>query len=323
MLNKHSYIFVGLFIVALMAVFLTSCQEKKHKGGRTDTPTSGVVKIASDESFSPIVEEEREVFEGIYPQARIVPVYTNETDAMNDLLKGKICLVITSRDFSAKERKNLQDRKFMPVSIKLAYDGLALIVNRANTDTCLSVNDFKKILLGQITSWRQINPASNKGTMQVVFDTNKSSAIDWCVDSLLNGKAIANPNVFAAKTSKEVVNFVQKTPNAIGIIGSNWLNDEGDSTNTTFKKNVTVVSVSKADKATPMNSFKPYQYYLWTGAYPMIRTIYALLNDPINGLPYGFGHFLEMPIGQMVIYKTGLLPYRGDVVIRDVQVNDQ
>lgn len=320
MRKNLSYKFVGV-LLAVVVIFV-SCGPKKHKDGRTDTYSSGVISFASDESFSPIVEEEREVFESIYTKAKLKPIYTNETDAVNELLKGKICLVITSRDFSKAEYKNLQERRFMPKAIKLAYDGLALIVNRSNTDTCLTVNQIAQILGGHITTWKQINPRSRKGEIQVVFDTNKSSAVNWCVDSILKGKPMRSENIMAAKTSKQVIDYVQKTPGALGIIGSNWLNDEGDTTNTTFKKNITVVSVSRMAKATPENSWKPYQYYIYNGNYPLIRTIYALLNDPINGLPWGFAHFIESPKGQMIIFKSGLLPVSGDVTIRDVNVND-
>ena len=111
--------------------------------------------------------------------------------------------------------------------------------------------------------------------------------------------------------------------NAIGIIGSNWLNDKRDSTNTTWNKSITVMSVSKLDKATPMNSWKPYQAWLLNGRYPFVRTIYALLNDPKRGLPWGFAHFIESPRGQLIIFKSGLLPTRGEIAIRDVNVNNK
>ena len=83
------------------------------------------------------------------------------------------------------------------------------------------------------------------------------------------------------------------------------------------------MSVSKLDKATDMNSWKPYQAYIYDGRYPFIRTIYALLNDPINGLPWGFAHFLESPKGQLIIFKSGLLPYRGDINVRSVNVSGE
>lgn len=103
------------------------------------------------------------------------------------------------------------------------------------------------------------------------------------------------------------------------MIGSNWLNDKRDSTNTTFKKNIHVMSVSIKDKATPQNSWKPYQAYLLDGRYPFYRTLYTICTDPINALPWSFTNFISKPKGQLIIFKSGLLPYRGDISIRKVE----
>lgn len=316
-------LFYNLVGLTLLLGVLSSCGESKRKSSRTDTISSGAITFASDESFSPIIDEEVQVFEAMYPEAKLTPIYTNELDAVNMLMKDSIQLVIASRSFTKKELENLKMRKFMPVSFPLAYDGLSLIINKANTDSCISVKDVKRVLGGQVRNWNEIVPGSTRGEIEVVFDNKQSSTVHYCVDSLLGGKPINSPNIYAAKTSKEVIDHVEKTPNAIGIIGSNWLNDKRDTTNTTFKKNITVMSVSKFDKATPLNSWKPYQVYLLDGRYPLVRTIYALLNDPYNALPWSFAHFMEMPKGQLIILKSGLLPVRGDITIRSVVVQDE
>ena len=100
-------------------------------------------------------------------------------------------------------------------------------------------------------------------------------------------------------------------------------NSKRDTTNTTWKKNITVMSISKLDVATPMNSWKPYQAWLLDGKYPFVRRLYALLNDPRRGLPWGFAHFIEQPKGQLIVFKSGLLPIRGEIMIRDVNVKGE
>lgn len=315
-MRKLFYNIVGLTV----AFGLFSCGNKP-KSGRTDTYSSGAIVFASDESFSPIVDELVQVFEAMYPKAGVTPVYTDEVDAVNMLLNDSIYLAITSRNYTKEEFDNLKDRNLLPEAIPLAYDGLALICNNQNTDSCITVNDVKRILGGEAKNWNDVNKGSKLGEIWVCFDNKSSSAVHYCVDSILGGKPINSPNIFAAKTSKEVIDYVEKTPNAIGVIGSNWLNDKRDTTNTTWKKNITVMSVSKQDVATPMNSWKPYQAWLLNGRYPFVRTIYALLNDPRRGLPWGFAHFIEQPKGQLIIFKSGLLPMRGEIAIRDVNVN--
>ena len=319
-MKRISYVLVGL---ALSACLFVSCGEQKRKDGRTDTNSSGAISFASDESFSPIVDELKSVFEMSWPNAKVTPIYTSEVDGVNMLLKNKVMLTITARKFTQKEYDYLKGTDQLPEAVPLAYDGMALICNNKNLDSCITVNDVKRILSGKVTKWSDVNKGSKLGDIWVCFDNKKSSAVSFCVDSILGGKTIDNPNIFAAKNSKDVIEYVARTPNAIGIIGSNWLNDKRDSTNTTWNKSITVMSVSKLDKATPMNSWKPYQAWLLNGRYPFVRTIYALLNDPKRGLPWGFAHFIESPRGQLIIFKSGLLPTRGEIAIRDVNVNNK
>ncbi len=314
------HLFYITIVELLIAFGLSSCEDKP-KSGRTDTPQSGEISFAADESFSPIIDELKDVFEALHPNAKLNPIYTNEVDGVNLLLNDSIWMTVTARNFTKKEFDNLKARDMLPEAIPLAYDGMALICNNQNTDSCITVNDVKRILSGEAKQWSDVNKGSKHGEIWVCFDNKSSSAVHFCVDSILGGKPINSPNIFAAQTSAEVIDYVERTPNAIGIIGSNWLNDKRDTTNTTWNKKITVMSVSRMDVATPMNSWKPYQAWLLNGRYPFVRTIYALLNDPRRGLPWAFAHFIEQPRGQLIIFKSGLLPVRGEIAIRDVNVN--
>lgn len=318
------FTYTYLFMIAALLVFCT-CTGQKSKNARTDTYASGNMTLMCDESFSPIVEEELAVFHAMYPDAHVKAVYTNEIDAFNALMKQQVHLIITARNFSEKQLEYFKSNKIQPRYFPLGYDGLAFIINTQNVDSCITVKDIKRILSGQATKWNEINKGSKLGTIDVVFDNKQSAAVRWAVDSILGGKPIDSKNISAVKTSAEVIKYVEKTPNAIGIIGSNWLNDKRDTTNVTFKKNITVMSVCSVPnaKATEMNSWKPYQLYLLDGRYPFARTVYALLADPFHGLPVGVANFMQSPQGQKIILKSALLPYRGDLEWRSVQVSDE
>lgn len=312
-----------LSLLAMVLVMMSCGGEKKRKDGRTDTTTQGEISFYCDESFSPIIDELIDVYQMQCPNTKLKPIYTNEIDGINMLLQQKTWLTITARNFTPKEYTYIKDGlDMLPEAVPLAYDGMALICNNQNLDSCISVKDVKDILLGKKTKWSEVNPGSKLGEIWVCFDNRKSSAVNYCCDSILGGKPIDSPNVFAAKDSKDVIDYVSKTPNAIGVIGSNWLNDKRDTTNITFKKNITVMSICQMEKATEMNSWKPYQLYLLDGRYPFARTVYALLADPYHGLPVGVANFMQSPQGQKIILKSALLPYRGDLEWRRVQVND-
>lgn len=320
-MNKlTSYILVGL---TLSTGLFSSCNQQKSKDGRTDTYSSGAITFASDESFSPIIEEERELFEQVYTDAHLTPIYTSEAEAIQMLLDGKVAMAITSRDFKEGELAHLKLNKGFPLTIKFAYDGLALIQNKANTDSLISMKDIRRILTGEVTRWNQIYPNSKNGEITVVFDNPKSSTVHWVEDSILGGKPITSPNVRAVNKVEDVIKYVEENRDAIGVLGSNWLNDKRDSTNLTFRKEIRPMAVTNLDVANERNSYKPYQYYFWNDSYPLTRTLYILLNDTHMGLPTGFKNFIiSQDRGQLVILKAGLLPAYGRIAIRDVRVNE-
>lgn len=316
MITKRQFRLMGIGVL----LAFSACNSKP-KDGLTDTSTSGVIAIAADESFRPIVQEEVDVFEGVFPLAGIVPRYTTEVEAVNLLLKDSVRLAITTRKLTSEEMNSFHSRKFFPREIKLATDGLALIINKQNSDTLISVKDIRRILTGEITQWKDIYPDSRLKNIQVVFDNKNSSTVRFATDSICGGKPLSTNNVKALQTNQQVINYVAQTPDAIGVIGVNWLGNRSDTTNLSFRDEIRVMSVSAEDIATPENSYKPYQAYLFYGNYPLARPIYILLNDPRNTLPWGFAAFLTSDKGQRIILKAGLVP--ATQAVRVVNVRDK
>lgn len=195
-----------------------------------------------------------------------------------------------------------------------------MITHLGNPDSLISVKDIRRILTGDAKQWKDIYPASRLGDISLVFDNKNSSTVRFAVDSICKGAPLSS-QLKALKTNREVIDYVARTPDAIGIIGVNWLSDRNDSTGLSFSKEVRLMSVSAADKAMPDNSYKPYQAYLYYGDYPLARSIYALLNDPRSALPWGFASFLASDRGQRIILKSGLVPATQPV--RVVNVKDE
>ena len=250
--------------------------------------------LTADESFYPIIDEELYYFT-TQTLDSITPLYINEQDAVKKLMKLETWLAFTTRDFTPKERQNLIDRKYLPRAVPIAYDGLAIIVNNSNPDSCITINDFARVLKGEVTTWKELYPQSKLGEIDVVFDNPLSSTVRWCVDSILGGQQFSAKNIGAVQTSAAVIDYVEKHEN----------------------------SVSKMKTAEKYNSWKPYQYYLYNGNYPLRRTIYALLNDTRNGVPSSFCHFCQLPKGQMIILRAGLLPRTANMNVRDVIVKKE
>ena len=218
------------------------------------------------------------------------------------------------------ELASFHARKFFPQSIRMAVSGIALITNLENTDSVLTVGQFRNILTGKITEWRDLYPQSKRGKMQVVFDNPNSGLIHYAIDSICEGEKLAS-TLTALKSNEEVIEYVSKTPNALGVIGANWVGNAADSTHLTFNESVKVMSVSNSGHATVGNSYKPYQAYLALREYPLVHDVFILINDPRSALPTGLMTFLTSDKGQRIILKSGIVPATQPV--RLVNVKDE
>ncbi|QIK60773.1 phosphate ABC transporter substrate-binding protein [Dysgonomonas sp. HDW5A] len=298
---------VGLFCVLLLMIIFSACNNGQIKVTRTDTLTSGVAEIAVDDCFAPIIQEQIDVFEALNDEASIIPIFASEVDVINLLLKDSVRLVIAARDLTDAEKQGLLNKKLQPRSQKIAIDGIALIINQENTDSLISVSALKKIMTGEIDSWKLINPHSKYDKISVVFDNPNSSTVRFIKDSINRGEPLAE-TLKAMDNNRAVLDYVAKTPNAMGVIGVNWINNPGDTTNLSFTNKIRVMSVSKSDEPTIQNSFQPFAAYLALGEYPLRRDVYIILSDLRGTLPAGFTNFVADDRGQRIILKAGLVP---------------
>ena len=314
-MNKRFNI-LSIVGLTLIIGLLPSC------GGKpTNTNYDEVAKLfAADKSISPVIDE---CYNSFYnkTQRAIWPLYMSEQDAIDSLLEQKVYLVFTTRKLTPNEENIIKSKHHNPRQTPLAYDGMTLIVNNDNPDTVITVDNFKKILTGEVKTWKEIYPESKLDTIRLAFDTPTSSSVRYCTDSILNGGKISNAgNVRAVETTNEVIEYVERHKNAIGVVGSIWINDQRDTTNVTFKRNVTVMAVGHS----PMRAVKPYQYYIATAEYPFIRTIWAICTDPRGqGTPRRFFNFLTNPgeEGQLILWRAGLYPAWTEFIERKVVVD--
>mgnify|MGYP003213000483 CR=1 FL=1 len=113
-----------LFYLLLCVLACTACHSS-GKSGKEETLYSGEIRIAVDESFKPIMEEELQVYQALTPEAVIHPIYCSEVEAVSLLLKDSVRLAVTHRRLTEEELASFHARKFFPESARLATSGVA------------------------------------------------------------------------------------------------------------------------------------------------------------------------------------------------------
>lgn len=304
-------------LAAVMASVMTSCDKKV-----SNTSTSGIGSIVCDATFENIMSQEIDVFEYIYPNASIIPYYVDEHSAIDSLLDLKTKAIVITRELTDKEKDYLKSKGKNVKQKKIAVDAIALIVNPANDVTVLSKKEISQILSGELTRWDQVDVQSrNLGDIEVVFDHQGSSTVQYMRDSLLNGQEFG-AKVFAQKNPSDVFKAVAANKNAIGIIGVSWISSDmtsremtreelaaaseaSDTTVTSFDPSVKVLKVRGNNEVT---AYKPYQAQIFDGTYPLFRSVY-MINTAVGGsIVHGFFSFVTSFRGQKIIQMTGILP---------------
>ena len=283
-----------------------------------ESTTRGSIRIATDDSYSRLISTEVETFESLYKYAKIAVTEGPEGEVMDLLINDSVRAVVISRELTETEKGYLESNKIIPRSTKICTDGLAFVVNKEAADSNFSFNKLKNIFTGNIKDWSQLSASKDNSPIVMVFDHPKSGNARFIRETF--GIDTFPAVCSAVKSNQEVIAYVEKNRNAIGIIGSNWISDPDDSVSGDFMSRVRLVGVSSENDPDAVLGFhKPYQGYLADKSYPFRRDVFIINRELGTRLATGFSSFVAGDKGQRIILKAGLVPAYG--VIRLVEVN--
>jgi phosphate transport system substrate-binding protein len=276
------------------AAFFVGC--KNSAAERPDRFDSGVLRISCDESFKPVIDAQIQVYEAQYPLTKIIADYKPEAECIADFLNDSARLIIATRGFSEKEKALISDSlKVGPEKYTVAYDAVAVIVNPQAKDSFFTINDLKELVSG-----------NSKKNLIPVFDGLKAtSTVRFMLDSVLRGQPLGK-NVVAAESSPGVIDYVAKTPNAVGFLGISWIGNVDDTLQQSYLKKVRLARLESTDS---VGGFVlPVQYLIYTRTYPLIRDLVCVLKEKYTGLANGFVAFMRSDRGQLLFRRSYLYP---------------
>lgn len=290
--------------LVLLGLCFFQCSTDKKKGP-TDSATVGEITLGVDESFEPLMKAEKTAFQEQYKYAKINYKFSPENEVIADMLNDKIRGVVVTRDLTTKEKEIFTREAITYRSFNIAADGIALLANKSSGDTLITLAELKEMMVG----------TSAKYTL--VVDKANSSNLKFLIDKLQISSE-QKLHVVAAGSNPEVINQVKNDPNAIGIVGSNWISDGDNPTSLGFIRSVHVMSVSEG-KGMPYT--QPFGYNLALKKYPLRREIKYIIKEAHQGLGTGFLNYVSGDLGQLIVLKAGLIPLTRPITIRTYQIN--
>lgn len=115
----------------------------------TSDGSSGQIAVGGSSSVSPVMEKLIEAYEAVNPNAQIELQTSDSTSGMTGAMDGTFAIGMASRELKDEEAAQL-------TGTAIALDGIAVIVNTANTVENLTMDQIRSIYVGETTDWADV-----------------------------------------------------------------------------------------------------------------------------------------------------------------------
>ena len=115
----------------------------------TSDGSSGHITVGGSSSVSPVMEQLIEAYKAVNPNAQIDLQTSDSTSGMTGAMDGTFAIGMASRELKDEEAAQL-------TGTAIALDGIAVIVNTANTVENLTMDQIRSIYVGETTDWADV-----------------------------------------------------------------------------------------------------------------------------------------------------------------------
>ncbi|HVV85635.1 MAG TPA: phosphate ABC transporter substrate-binding protein [Kofleriaceae bacterium] len=215
------------------------------------------------------------------------------------LENGTVDIANASREMKPEEKETVKKHSGKDaVEHVIAYDALAIYVNKANPVTSLNKQQLACIYGegGTCSKWSDVGievPGCSGQEIVRVSRQNNSGTYAYFREWAIGEKADFKLGSRDMQGSKDVVDLVTNTPCAIGYSGLGYKTDQ-----------VKTVCLAKADEP----CVEPSVASALDGTYPLARPLYMYTAGEATGQVAAYIDWIKSDAGQVIVEKSGYAP---------------
>jgi len=235
------------------------------------------VTLAGSTAFAPFAEKLGGQFMARNPGTRVSVQGGGSTVGIQSAQQGKAQIGMADMVKLPPEADGL-------TSVVVARDGVAVIVNPANTVANLTMDQLRDIFCGKIDNWKTVG--GKDGAITLVSreaGSGTRSSFEQIVGNVKLGA-----NALVQDSNGSIRETVASDPLAIGYLSHGLVNE---------KIKALTIGGQPCSTATVL-----------AGTYPLVRPIFLLTKGAPQGAVKAFIDFIVSAAGQTQICKDGLLP---------------
>jgi phosphate transport system substrate-binding protein len=212
-------------------------------------------------------------------------------------LLNKTCDIATaSRDISAKEIEMAAKNGVTAQEHKIAYDGIAVIINNSNPVKKLTIDQLNKIYTGKITNWQELG-GKNLKIILLSREVNSGTHVYFKEEVIRLGKKDSQEefasSVLLLPSSQAIIEETRQNEAAIGYLGMGYICPQ-----------ITVLEISNDNK----NYYSPNIKNVIEKKYPLSRALFMYTNGEPKNKIKTFLNYVFSTQGQTIVKKSGFVP---------------
>ena len=215
----------------------------------------------------------------------------------SSLISGTCDIAMSSRNIKDKEIALAKQKGISPYEIKVALDGLAVVVNPNNLVNKLTIDKLAQIFTGKINNWKELGGPDAKIVI-LSREVNSGTHVYFKEHVLRKGdpnsKEEFAPSALLLPSSQAIADEVANNPLAIGYYGMGYISAK--------QRPILVAGDEKSEYIAPTieNVVK--------GKYPISRPLFLYTNGEPTGLVKKFVDFVLSKEGQDIVLATDFVP---------------
>ena len=266
--------FVFVFLAVL--VFTGACNKGASGNAESRTNEPYTIEVGGSTSVTPLMELLAEEYQNLKPYIKVNINGTGSGDGINNA--GELYQIgMSSRELTpAEQGRGLRDTT-------IAIDGIAVIVNKDNPITNLTVEQIRDIYTGVITDWSQVSNGAKRGRIAVV-SREEGSGTRGAFEELVGfqGRLLFGAN--ESTSTGAIKAGIAQNPDAIGYISLGSVDDT--------IKSISVGGVA-ASTANVVN-----------GTYKIARPFIVLTGNNIHAETTAFIQWILSAEGQAIVRRS-------------------
>jgi phosphate transport system substrate-binding protein len=222
-----------LFSILFSVLLLSACGTKKNNDEGNAQKLTGEVKIDGSSTVYPITEAVAEEYRTQQPNVKVTVGVSGTGGGFQKFGRGETDINDASRSIKDKEAAACKESKINYVELKIAFDGLVIVVNKDNKFVDhFTVAELKKMwepdAQEKITKWNQIRAEWPAEEFHLYGPGVASGTYDYFTEAIVGKSGSSRGDYTASEDDNVLVQGIAGDKNGIGFFGLAYYEENKD-----------------------------------------------------------------------------------------------